>query len=62
MRNEYGKSDRLIVPRKSLNKARLMAAEEMEGKGADQGESNKDARLTALMHHIYRIDTLRSPT
>src|SRR5579875_2453395 len=100
MMNEHGKSDRLIVPGKSPNKARVSVAEEMEGRGLTKGnlgqqnaprtqsrikgvpgdrssslgslsapselvqirqtaKSNKDARFTALMHHIYRIDTLR---
>ena len=98
--NEHGKSDRLIVPGKSPNKARVPVAEEMEGRGLTKGnlgqqnaprtqsrikgvpgdrssslgslsapseleqirqtaKSNKDARFTALMHHVYRIDTLR---
>ena len=84
--NEHGKSDRPIVPGKSPNKARVSAAEEMEGRGLAKGnlgqqnaprtqsrisapselaqirqtaKSNKDVKFTALMHHIYRIDTLR---
>ena len=35
--NEHGKSDRPIVPEKSPNKARLMAAEGMEGRGVAKG-------------------------
>src|SRR5205807_2280756 len=37
MMNEHGKSDRPIVPEKSPNKARLMAAEGMEGRGVAKG-------------------------
>src|SRR5271155_5440590 len=86
MMHEPGKSDRPIVPRKSPNKTRASAAEEMEGRGLAKGnlsqqnvprtqsrisapselaqvrqtaKSNKDVKFTALMHHIYRIDTLR---
>jgi RNA-directed DNA polymerase len=86
MMNEHGKSDRLIVPGKSPNKARASVAEEMEGRGLAKGnlsqqnaprtqsrisapselaqirqtaKSNKDVKFTALMHHVYRIDTLR---
>jgi len=100
MMNKHGKSDRLIVPGKFPNKARVSVAEEMEGRSLAKGnlsqqnairtqsrvkgvpgdgslslgsfvapselaqvrqtaKSNKDARFTALMHHIYRIDTLR---
>ncbi len=84
--NEHGKSDRLIVPGKSPNKASVSVAKEMEGRGLTKGnlsqqnaprtqsrisvpseleqirqteKSNKDARFTALLHHISRIDTLR---
>ncbi len=84
--NERGKSDRPIVPKKSPNKTRTPAAEEMEGRGLAKGnlgqqnairtqrrvvapselaqirqtaKSNKDVKFTALLHHIYRIDTLR---
>ena len=35
--NEHGKSDRPIVPKKSPNKARTPAAEEMEGRGLAKG-------------------------
>jgi hypothetical protein len=86
MMNEHGKSDRLVVPKKSPNKSGQPAAEEMEGRGLAKGilgqqnaprtqsrisapsaleqilqtaKSNKDVKFTALMHHIYRIDTLR---
>jgi hypothetical protein len=86
MMNEHGKSDRPIVPKKSPNKTKTPAAEEMEGRGLAKGnlgqqnairtqrravapselaqiretaKSNKDVKFTALMHHIYRIDTLR---
>ena len=37
MMNEHGKSDRLIVPGKSPNKASTPAAEEMEGRGLAKG-------------------------
>ena len=37
MMNERGKSDRPIVPGKSLNKAGQPAAEEMEGRGLTKG-------------------------
>ena len=37
MMNERGKSDRPIVPGKSLNKAGQLAAEEMEGRGLTKG-------------------------
>jgi RNA-directed DNA polymerase len=84
--NEHGKSDRLVVPKKSPNKAGQPVAEEMEGRGLAKGnlgqqnafrtqrrddapstleqirqtaKSNKDVKFTALMHHVYRIDTLR---
>jgi RNA-directed DNA polymerase len=48
MMNEHGKSDRPIVPGKSPNKIRTPMA-----------TLNKDLKFTALLHHIYRIDTLR---
>ena len=35
--NEHGKSDRPIVPGKSPNKAKVSAAEEMEGRGLAKG-------------------------
>src|SRR5580658_689233 len=86
MMHEHGKSDRPIVPRKSPNKTKTPAAEEMEGRGLAKGnlsqqnafrtqcradapselaqvrqtaKTNKDVKFTALLHHIYRIDTLR---
>ena len=86
MMNEHGKSDRLVVPKKSSNKTVQPVAEEMERRGLAKGNlgqqnafrtqsradapsalaqvrqtarSNKDVKFTALMHHIYRIDTLR---
>src|SRR5438874_1066920 len=43
--NEYGKSDRFIVPEKSPNKARSMAAEGMEGR--DLAKRNLDQQNTA---------------
>src|SRR5437763_11924036 len=42
--NEYGKSDRFIVPEKSPNKARPMAAEGMEGR--DLAKGNLDQQNT----------------
>jgi RNA-directed DNA polymerase len=86
MMHEHGKWDRPIVPRKSPNKTRTPAAEELEGRGLVKGNlnqqnapraqsrisapseleqvrqtatKNKDVKFTTLMHHIYRIDTLR---
>ena len=86
MRNGPGKSDRLVVPEKSPNKAGQPAAEGMEGSGLAQGNlrqqnasrtpSRNDApsalervrqaakqdrklRFTALLHHIYNLETLR---
>jgi len=35
--HEHGKSDRPIVPRKSPNKTKTPAAEEMEGRGLAKG-------------------------
>jgi len=35
--HEHGKSDRPIVPKKSPNKTRTPAAEEMEGRGLAKG-------------------------
>jgi RNA-directed DNA polymerase len=86
MMNEHGKSDRPIVPKKSPNKARRPAAEEMEGRGLAKGnlsqqnasrtpsradapsalarvreaaKKDKKLRFTALLHHIYSLETLR---
>jgi hypothetical protein len=41
MMNEHGKSDRLVLPEKSSNKAKIAAAEEMEGRGLAKGNSNQ---------------------
>ena len=41
MMNEPGKSDRLIVPEKSPNKAGIPAAEEMEGRGLAKGNPSQ---------------------
>jgi len=84
--NEHGKSDRPILPGKSPNKARSLAAEGMEGRGLAKGNlnqqnasrtpsrsrapsaldrvrqaarRNKHEKFTALMHHIYNVETLR---
>jgi RNA-directed DNA polymerase len=86
MTNGPGKSDRPVVPEKSLNKAGQPAAEGMEGSGLAKGNlpqqnasrtpSRKDApsalervrqaagkdkklRFTALLHHVYNLETLR---
>jgi hypothetical protein len=86
MMNEHGKSDRPIVPAKSLNKAGQPAAEGMEGRGLTKGNlpqqnasrtpsrsdapsalervrqaasKDKEMRFTALLHHIYNLETLR---
>jgi RNA-directed DNA polymerase len=86
MTNGPGKSDRPVVPEKSLNKAGQPVTEGMEGSGLAKGNlpqqnasrtpSRKDApsalervrqaagkdkklRFTALLHHIYNLETLR---
>jgi RNA-directed DNA polymerase len=86
MMNGPGKSDRPVVPEKSLNKAGQPAAEGMEGRGLAKGNlhqqnasrtpsrsnapsalervrqaagKDKKLRFTALLHHIYNLDTLR---
>jgi RNA-directed DNA polymerase len=41
MMNEHGKSDRPVLPEKSSNKAKVAAAEEMEGRGLAKGNSNQ---------------------
>ena len=47
MTNEQGKSDRPVVPEKSPNKARTLAAEEMEGRGLAKGNlSQQNASRT----------------
>ena len=86
--NEHGKSDRLVVPKKSPNKAgadKAPVAEGMEGRSLTKGNSiqqnrrrtqcrervhnalervravarkDKQARFTALLHHIYDRNTL----
>jgi RNA-directed DNA polymerase len=85
--DEHGKSDRPVVPKKSPNKARSLAAEGMEGRGLAKGNTdqqnasrtlrrtdapsaldrvrqaakdNKDAKFTALLHHVYNLETLRT--
>ena len=87
MMNERGKSDRLVVPEKSPNKAGQPAAEEMEGRSLTKGnlrqqnasrtQSRNDApsalerirqaakrdkklRFTALLHHVYAPEMLRT--
>jgi hypothetical protein len=57
MMNEHGKSDRPTVPEKSPNNAGQPAAEGMEGRGLAKGD--KKLRFTALLHHIYNLETLR---
>jgi RNA-directed DNA polymerase len=86
MMNEHGKSDRPVVPEKSLNNAGQPGAEGMEGRGLAKGnlpqqnasrtprrsdahsaleqvrqaaKGDKKLRFTALLHHIYNLDTLR---
>jgi len=86
MTNGPGKSDRPVVPEKSLNNAGQPAAEGMEGSGLAKGnlpqqnasrtprrndapsalervrqaaEKDKKLRFTALLHHIYNLETLR---
>jgi hypothetical protein len=45
MMNEHGKSDRPIVPEKSPNKARPMAAEGVEGRGLAKGNRHQQNAL-----------------
>ena len=86
MTNGPGKSDRPVVPEKSLNNAGQPAAEGREGSGLAKGnlpqqnasrtprrndapsalervrqaaERDKKLRFTALLHHIYNLETLR---
>jgi retron-type reverse transcriptase len=86
MTNGPGKSDRPVVPEKTLNNTGKPVAEGMEGRGLAKGNlpqqnasrtpSRKDApsalervrqaagkdkqlRFTALLHHIYNLETLR---
>ena len=86
MMNGPGKSDRPVVPEKSLNKAGQPVAEGMEGSGLAKGNlpqqnasrtpsrtdapsalervrqaagKDKKLRFTALLHHIYNLETLR---
>ena len=85
--NGQGKSDRLVVPTKSPNKAGQPAAEGMEGRGLAKGnlpeqntlrtqsrecvqsalervrqaaKKDRTKRFTALLHHVYSLDTLRT--
>jgi RNA-directed DNA polymerase len=87
MMHGQGKSDRSAVPKKSPNKARAAAAEEMEGRGLAKGnlseqnalrtlsrmsvqsalervrqaaKKDRTKRFTALLHHVYSLDTLRT--
>jgi len=87
MMNGQGKSDRLVVPRKSPNKAGQPVAEGMEGRGLAKGnlqeqnarrtlsrasvrsalervrqaaKKDRTKRFTALLHHVYSLDTLRT--
>jgi RNA-directed DNA polymerase len=87
LKDESGKSDSRVVPRKISNTARRRAAEGWEGRRLakrnrpqattlrTQGrarvhaalgrvrraaEEQKGVRFTALLHHIYAIDTLRA--
>jgi RNA-directed DNA polymerase len=85
--NEYGKSDRPIVPMKSPNNAGQPAAEGMEGRGLAEGNPrqqnaprtpsrqgvqsalervrqaarrDRKQRFTALLHHVYDLEALRT--
>ncbi len=87
MTNEYGKSDRPVIPVKSPNNAGEPAAEGMEGRGLTKGNlpqqnasrtpsrsdapsalervrqaASKDKKMqfTALLHHIYAPEMLRT--
>jgi hypothetical protein len=75
MMNERGKSDRPIVPGKSLNKAGQLAEEEMDGRGLTKGKSasalgrirqaankDKEMRFTALLHHVFAPRLCARPT
>ncbi len=82
-----GKSDRPVVPAKSLNKAGSPVAEGMEGRGLAKenlpeqnalrtlsrvsvqsalervrqaAKKDRTKRFTALLHHVYSLDTLRT--
>jgi RNA-directed DNA polymerase len=85
--NGQGKSDRLVVPTKSPNKAGQPVAEGMEGRGLAKGnlpeqntlrtqsregvqsalervrqaaKKDRTKRFTALLHHVYSLNTLRT--
>jgi group II intron reverse transcriptase/maturase len=87
MMNERGKSDGVVVPKKSLNNAVGTAAEAMEGSALAKGNSreqnalrtqsregaqsalerirqaarrDKKQKFTALLHHVYDIERLRT--
>jgi RNA-directed DNA polymerase len=75
MTNGPGKSDRPTVPGKSPNNAGQPAAEGIEGNGLAKGnllkqnasrtrvrqaaKKDKQLRFTALLHHIYNLETPR---
>jgi retron-type reverse transcriptase len=84
--DEHGKSDRSVIPAKSLNKSGQPVAEGTEGRDLAKGNlqlqnafrtpsrtdapsalervrqaasKDKEMRFTALLHHIYNLETLR---
>lgn len=84
--DEQGQSDRVIVPKKAMNKPGGLGAESVEGRALakrnlqerdtnrTQGRARvhsalervrgvararKEERFTALLHHVYAVDTLR---
>jgi RNA-directed DNA polymerase len=86
MMDEHGKSDRYVIPAKSLNKSGQPVAEGTEGRDLAKGNlqqqnafrtpsrtdapsalervrqaasKDKEMRFTALLHHIYNLETLR---
>jgi retron-type reverse transcriptase len=87
MTHDHGKSDRLVVPPKSSNKAGQPAAETTEGSERAKGNlperhddrtqcrinpsagiervrqaarKDRKQRFTALLHHVYDVERLRS--
>ena len=62
MMNEHGKSDSPTVPAKSPNKARVSAAEEMEGRGLAKGNlgqqnASRTQGRTDALSALERYDT-----
>ncbi len=69
MTNGRGKSDRFIEPAKLPNKAEGPAAEATEGRELAKGNTpernalrtqGRESTLSALLHHIYDIERLRT--